>query len=41
MDQLRAQHGVEVYPDKLPDPAGFGDQYKDSMIDTGRPVALE
>lgn len=41
MDQLRAQHGVEVYEDKLPDPAGFGDQYKDSMIDTGRPVAVE
>ncbi len=41
MDQLRAQHGVEVYEDKLPDPAGFGDQYKDSMIDTGRPVAQE
>jgi hypothetical protein len=41
MDQLRADHGVEVYEDKLPDPAGFGDQYKDSMIDTGRPVAQE
>lgn len=39
MQQLRDQHGVEVYPDKLWDPAGFGDQYKDLMIDTGQPAA--
>lgn len=35
MDQLRAQHGVEVYPENLPNPAGYGDQYKDFIIDTG------
>ena len=32
---LRAEHGVEVYPDNLPRPEGFGDQYKDQMIKTG------
>lgn len=41
LEQLRAQHGVEVYPDKLPDPAGFGDQYKEQMIDTGMPGPIE
>jgi hypothetical protein len=41
LEQLRAQHGVEVYPDKLPDPAGFGDQYKNQMIDTGQPVGAQ
>ncbi len=41
LEQLRAQHGVEVYPDKLPDPAGFGDQYKNSMIDTGKSAPVE
>jgi len=35
LDQVRAEHGVEVYEDKLYDPSGFGDQYKDSMIKTG------
>ena len=31
---LRAEHGVEIYPDKLPRPEGYGDQYKDQMIKT-------
>lgn len=38
MERLREAHGVEVYPDKLPNPAGFGDQYKDLTIDTGQPA---
>lgn len=35
MARLRTKHGVEVYSDKLPDPAGFGDQFKDSTINIG------
>lgn len=34
MGLLRAERGVEVYPDKLPRPEGYGDQYKDQMIKT-------
>lgn len=33
--QLRAERGVEVYPEKMENPGGVGDQYKDIMIDTG------
>ncbi len=36
LDQIRAEHGVEVFEEKLPNPAGVGDQYKDSMINTGK-----
>lgn len=32
MEELRRRHAVQVFPDKLPDPAGFGDQYKDYII---------
>jgi hypothetical protein len=39
LDRIRAEHGVEIYVEKLYDPAGIGDQYKDSMINTGKPVA--
>ncbi len=39
LERIRAEHGVEVYPEKLPDPAGVGDQYKPFMIDTGKPAA--
>lgn len=35
MARLRTTHGVEIYADKLPDPAGFGDQFKDSTIAIG------
>jgi hypothetical protein len=35
MQRLREEHGVAIFPEGLPDPAGFGDQYKDSIIDTG------
>jgi len=41
LEQLRAARGVEVYPEKLPDPAGFGDQYEDYMIDTSNVVGAE
>lgn len=34
MAQLRARHGVAVFPEKLHDPAGFGDQFKDAQIET-------
>lgn len=34
MERLRVQHGVEVYEDKLWNPAGFGDQFKDYLIRT-------
>lgn len=36
LEQIRAEHGVEVYFDKLENPAGVGDQYKPFMIDTGK-----
>ncbi len=38
LEQVRADHGVEVYDEKLRDPAGVGDQYKRFMIDTGKPA---
>jgi hypothetical protein len=34
MITLRDEYGVEVYEDKLYRPEGFGDQYKDSIIQT-------
>lgn len=34
MRMLRDEHGVEIFADKLPRPEGFGNQYKDQMIDT-------
>lgn len=34
MERLRLENGVEVYPEKLPDPAGYGDQFKGSFIRT-------
>lgn len=34
MEQLRAEYGVEVFPDELWRPEGYGDQYKNSMIKT-------
>lgn len=34
--QLRAERGIEIYPDKMENPGGIGDQYKDIMIDTGQ-----
>ena len=34
MQALRDEHGVQVFEDELPDPAGFGDQYKDLVIRT-------
>lgn len=34
MRMLRDQHGVEIFADKLPRPEGYGNQYKDQMIDT-------
>ena len=37
LEQIRSEHGVEVYVEKLWDPAGIGDQYKPFMIDTGKP----
>lgn len=33
--QLRAERGIEVYPDKMENPGGVGEQYKDILIDTG------
>lgn len=36
MDRLRTRHGVELFPDDLPNPAGFGDQFKGSTITVGR-----
>jgi hypothetical protein len=35
--KLREEHGVAVYEDKMPDPAGYGDQFKDSIIETDVP----
>lgn len=32
MRNLRTQHDVEVYDDKVPNPAGLGNQYKDLVI---------
>ena len=34
LDRLREEHGVQVFEKNLPDPSGFGDQYKDDMIET-------
>ena len=34
MQLLRDERGVSVYPDELPRPEGFGDQFKDQMIRT-------
>ena len=34
MKKLRDEHGVEVFSDKLWRPEGYGNQYKDQMIDT-------
>lgn len=34
MQNLRDERGVVVYPDKLPRPEGYGDQFKDQMIQT-------
>lgn len=34
IELLRAERGAEVYPDKLPRPEGYGNQYKDQMIKT-------
>ena len=34
LDRLRDQHGVQVFEKRLPDPAGFGEQFKDDMIET-------
>jgi len=36
--QLRAERNVEVYADKMENPGGVGNQYKDIMIDTGEPA---
>jgi len=36
MDRLRTRHGVELFPDNLPNPAGFGDQFKNSTISMGK-----
>jgi len=33
--QLRAERRVEVFPDKMENPGGIGNQYEDIMIDTG------
>lgn len=32
MQRLREQHGVEIYPDQLPDPSGYGDQFEEFMV---------
>ena len=34
LEMLRAERGVEVFPENLPRPEGYGDQYKDQMIKT-------
>lgn len=34
MEQLRDAYGIEVFPDELWRPEGYGDQFKDSMIQT-------
>lgn len=34
MERLRLENRVEVYPEKLPNPAGYGDQFKGSFIRT-------
>ena len=34
MQNLRDERGVAIYPDKLPRPEGYGDQFKDQMIQT-------
>lgn len=34
VERLREEHGVEVYEDKLPNPEGFGDQFKEFFIRT-------
>lgn len=34
LDRLRDERGVEVFEKHLPDPSGFGDQFKDDMIET-------
>jgi hypothetical protein len=34
MDTLRQEYGVVIYKDKLPRPEGYGNQFKDSMIQT-------
>lgn len=34
LDRLRDQHGVQIFESNLPDPSGFGDQFKDDMIET-------
>lgn len=36
MGALREEHGVKIYEDKLWDPSGYGDQFKDQFIETGR-----
>ena len=41
LEQIRAEHGVEVYFEKLANPAGVGDQYKPFMIDTGKPAPAD
>ncbi len=35
MQRLREEHGVAIFPEGLPDPAGFGDQYKGIFIPVG------
>ena len=34
MQRLREERGVAIFSEGLPNPAGFGDQYKDSIIKT-------
>ncbi len=34
--QLREEHGVEIFVENLPDPAGYGKQLEGSFIDTGQ-----
>ncbi|MFP6583803.1 MAG: hypothetical protein VCD00_14785 [Candidatus Hydrogenedentota bacterium] len=34
MDELRASYGVEIFPEELWRPEGYGNQFKDSMIET-------
>jgi len=36
MGRLRITHGVELFTDDLPNPAGFGDQFKGSAISMGK-----
>lgn len=35
VERMRRERGVAIYEDKLPDPSGLGDQFKDSFIKTG------